>query len=178
MLVLLSLLLQQCYFHIAEQWPRTTALIHSSPNHQVTRSGKPICISKTVFSTLPPFSKIHSLITESPAFAPCKNSPTSGERMLMQLLFSLLNIMFILPWERALSLQRDGVPQLPGETHQDPQHPPLSFRGSARFLGWAVARGRSPDPRYSSVHACHCSLISSASVSSLPFLPVIVPTFA
>ena len=54
----------------------------------------------------------------------------------MQLLFSLLNIMFILPWERALSLQRDGVPELPGETHQDPQHPPLSFRGSAHFLGW------------------------------------------
>ena len=95
----------------------------------------------------------------------------------MQLLFSLLDIMFILPWERALSLQEEGVPELPGEAHQVPQRPPLSFRGSARLLGWAVTRGRS-DPWYSSVRACHLFLISSASVRSLPFLPFIVPILA
>lgn len=49
----------------------------------------------------------------------------------MQLLFSLLDIMFILPWERALSLQEEGVPELPGEAHQVPQRPPLSFKKSA-----------------------------------------------
>ena len=96
----------------------------------------------------------------------------------MQLLFSLLDIVFILPWERALSLQEEGGPELPGEAHQVPQRPLLSFRGGARLPGWAVTRGRSPDPWYSSVHACHLFLISSASVRSLPFLPFIVPILA
>ena len=96
----------------------------------------------------------------------------------MQLL-SLLDIMFTLPWERALSLPKAGGPELPGEAQQVPQRPPLSFRGSARRPGWAATTGRSPDLWCSSSgHARHLFLISSASVRSLPFLPFIVPILA
>ena len=41
----------------------------------------------------------------------------------MQLLFSLLDIVFILPWERALSLQEEGGPELPGEARRSHSAP-------------------------------------------------------
>lgn len=47
----------------------------------------------------------------------------------MQLLFSLLDIMFILPWERALSLQEEGGPELPGEARRSHSAPCCPLEG-------------------------------------------------